>query len=776
MSNVKQRIEELRKQIDHHNYLYYVEARTEISDREFDRLLDELKKLETAHPDLITPNSPTQRVGGQPIPGFVTVKHRVPMLSIDNSYNEQDLRDWDGRVRKELPRGEKVTYVVELKIDGVAISLIYEKGELTLAATRGKADEGDDVTHNLRTVRGVPLRLKGDAPPKLFEARGEVYMTKADFARVNTEAKAKGKKTYENPRNLSAGSLKLLDPKLCAERPLRLFAYSVGAVDGVDIKSHLELLDLLHKYGFPVAPHITSFDSIDKVIEYCKSWSDKRLTLPFETDGLVIKVNDLAQRNRIGMTSKVVKWAMAYKFEAEQAITKLLDIEISVGKYGEQTPVAHLDAVRLAGTTVQRASLFNAAQVKEKDIRIGDQVVVVKRGEIIPYVEYALHEARTGTEKAFEFPKKCPVCGAPTKLNENANGYLCTATATCPAQLQGRLESFAKRTRMDIAGLGEEMAERLVKSGLVRSVTDLYRLKKEQLVKLERVGDLSAQNLLDGIEASKTRGLGRLLAALNIPNVGERFGPELAKAFPSLDKLLAASKDDLAKVPGFGPKRADSIYNFFHSTDGDKLVADLRALGLKLTEDVAPPPAPGAAPLAGKTVVVTGTLKNYKRHEIEQKIEQLGGKAGSSVSKMTSFVVVGEDAGSKLDKAKELGIKMMTEAEFETMLGAALKAAAAAPAGAAAGTALVGKTVVVTGTLVNYKRHEIEGLITAYGGKPGSSVSKNTSFVVAGEEAGSKLDKAQELGVPTMTEKEFEKTIGMTDADFEKRFGRKKTS
>src|SRR5262245_11912556 len=311
MSNPRQRIEQLRREIDHHNYLYYVEAQPVISDREFDRLLEELKQLEAAHPDLVTPDSPTQRVGGQPIPGFVTVKHRVPMLSIDNSYNAQDLRDWDGRVRKELPRGEKVTYVVELKIDGVAMSLTYENGALTLAATRGKGDEGDDVTHNLRTVRGVPFRLRTDSPPKLFEARGEVYMTKADFARFNEEAKKQGKKTAENPRNLAAGSLKLLDPKRCAERPLRLFTYSLGAVEGVTVKTHLELLDLLRRYGFPVTPEIASFDSIDKVIEYCESWADKRLKLPYETDGLVIKVNDLEQRKRIGTTSKVVKWAMA---------------------------------------------------------------------------------------------------------------------------------------------------------------------------------------------------------------------------------------------------------------------------------------------------------------------------------------------------------------------------------------------------------------------------------------------------------------------------------
>jgi DNA ligase (NAD+) len=775
MSDVKKRIEELRKQVDYHNYLYYVEARQEISDREFDKLLDELKKLEAAHPELITPDSPTQRVGGEPIPGFVTVKHRVPMLSIDNSYNEQDLRDWDGRVRKELRPGEKVDYVVELKIDGVAISLTYEHGKLTLGATRGRADEGDDVTHNIRTVRGVPFKLRSDKPPALFEARGEIYMTKADFAKVNEDARARGKKAYENPRNLTAGSLKLLDPKLCAERPLRLFAYSLGAVEGVNPKTHRELLELLKEYGFPVTPQIETFDSIDKVIAYCKTWADKRLTLPYETDGMVIKVDNLEQRQRIGRTSKFVKWAIAYKFEAEQGITKLLDIEISVGKYGEQTPVALLDPVRLAGTTVQHASLHNAAQVKQKDIRIGDQVVVVKRGEIIPYVEYALHEARTGEEKEFEFPKNCPVCGAPTKLNDTGVLYLCTNEDTCPAQFQKRLESFAKRERMDISGLGRETASLLVDSGLVKSVADVYKLKKEQVVKLDRMGDLSAQNLLNGIEASKSRGLGRLLAALNIPNIGERYGPELAKVLPSLDQILDASKEDLAKIPGFGPKRAESIYKYFHCPDGEKLVQELRDAGVKLTEDVAAPPA-GGLPLAGKTAVVTGTLEKYKRHEIEALIEQLGGKAAGSVSKNTSFVVVGEDAGSKLDKAQQLGIKTMTEAEFDDMIKDFEKQAAAAVAGgqAALGTALVGKTVVVTGTLFNYKRNEIEKLIEALGGKAVGSVSKNTSFVVVGDDPGSKYDKAKSLGVPIHSEEEFEKLAGITDESFKKRFGRPK--
>lgn len=673
MKNVANRIAELCKLIDYHNRLYYVEARTEISDREFDKLLEELKQLEAAHPDLVSPDSPTQRVGGDAIDGFVKVKHKVPMLSIDNSYNAQDLRDWDGRVRGDLGKGEKVTYVVELKIDGVAISMTYRDGKFELGATRGKASEGDDVTHNVRTVRGVPMRLNADRPPALFEARGEIYMTKADFARVNKQNEAAGKQTYENPRNLSAGSLKLLDPKLCGERPLRVLAYSLGAFEGIKFKSHLEVLERLREFGFPVCKDVASFDSIDEVITYCDSWSEKRFDLPFETDGLVIKVNDLGQRERIGMTSKFVKWAIAYKFGAEQAIAKVLDIEISVGKYGEQTPVAHLSPVRLAGTTVQHASLHNAAQVHEKDIRIGDSVVVVKRGEIIPYVEQSLHEARTGGEKRFEFPKKCPVCGAATKLNDTGKTYLCTATGTCPAQLQGRIESFAKRERMDIAGVGEETATLLVRSGLVRSVADLYKLTKAQLLTLDRMGELSAQNLLDGIAESKTRGLGRLLAALNIPNVGERFGPELAAAFPSIDKLLAASKDDLAGVKGFGPKRAESIWTFFHSAEGTKLVAELKAAGLKLTEDAPAPAAAGSQPLAGKTVVVTGTLEKYSRTEIEDRIKSLGGKPGSSVSKKTDYVVIGDSPGSKADKAKELGVKILTEAEFEKLAAGATK-------------------------------------------------------------------------------------------------------
>jgi DNA ligase (NAD+) len=668
MPNLAKRAAELRHLLDHHNYKYYVEDKPEISDREFDLLLKELEELEAAHPELLTPDSPTQRVGGQPLDSFPKVTHRIPMLSIGKAFSADELRAFDGRVRKTLGK-EAVKYVVELKIDGVAMSLTYTDGLLTLGATRGSGKAGDDITANLKTVRGVPLRLRTDKPPALFEARGEVYMSKADFARLNEEVAARGEDRYANPRNLTSGSLKQLDSRLTAKRKLRLFSYSVGSVEGVTVKSHLEALDLLRHYGFPVNAEIKVFDTMEEVIAYCSSWSEKRFDLPYETDGMVVKVNDFGQQRRLGTTNKEPRWAVAYKFEAEQAITKVHEIQIDVGKDGVLTPVAIFDPpVQLCGTTVSRATLHNAAQVEQKDIRIGDSVVVVKRGEIIPYVEQALHDARKGGEKVFKFPAKCPACGAPAVREADAPTPRCTATATCPAQLQGRIESFSKRERMDIDGVGEKLAKQLVDSGLVKTVTDLYRLTKEQLLGLERMGKLSAQNLLDAIEASKGRGLARLLAGLSIYGVGETMAPLLIQEFPSIDALLAASKDELAAVKGFGPRRAESVYNFFHSPAGEKLVKDFRDAGVKLTEDVKPKIKGGV--LDGKTVVVTGTLQNYSRKEIEDLIALHGGKTTGSVSKKTDFVVVGDDAGSKADKARQLGVPTLTEEEFEKQIGA----------------------------------------------------------------------------------------------------------
>jgi DNA ligase (NAD+) len=667
MPNLAHRAAELRRLIDSHNYKYYVEDKPEISDKEFDRLLKELEDLEAAHPELITPDSPTRRVGGQPIEGFQTVHHRVPMLSIGKAFSTDELRAFDARVQKALGK-EDVKYVVELKIDGVAVSLTYTDGLLTMGATRGSGKAGDDITENLKTVRGVPLRLHTPNPPPLFEARGEVYMSKADFARLNEEVAARGEDRYANPRNLTSGSLKQLDSRMTAKRRLRLFAYSLGALEGVSVKTHLELLDLLRQYGFPVNPEIRAFDSMEEVIAYCGTWSQKRFDLPYETDGMVIKVNDFDQRLRLGETRKEPRWAVAYKFEAEQAITQIREIQIDVGKDGILTPVAIFNPpVQLCGTTVSRASLHNASQIEQKDIRVGDSAVVVKRGEIIPYVEQSLHDARKGGEKPFKFPTKCPVCGAPALREDDAPSPRCTATATCPAQLQGRIETFAKRERMDVEGIGEKLAEQLVSSGLVKSVADLYRLTKEQLMGLERMGALSAQNLLDALEASKSRGLGRLLAGLSIYGVGEAMAPLLAEQFPSIDALLAASKEELASVKGFGPRRAETVYNFFHSPAGEKLVNDLRDVGVKLTEDAKPKVKSGT--LTGKTVVVTGTLQNYSRKDIEDLIARHGGKATGSVSSKTNYVVAGDEAGSKLDKARQLGIVVLTEDEFEKLIG-----------------------------------------------------------------------------------------------------------
>jgi DNA ligase (NAD+) len=668
-AKVQKRAEELRKELNHHNYLYYVEAKPIISDLEFDRLLKELEKLEEQYPELRTPDSPTVRVGGEPIDGFAAVKHRHPMLSIDKCNSPDELREFDGRVRKLLGRGEAVRYVVELKIDGVAISLTYEDGAFVLGATRGDGERGDDVTHNLRTVRDLPLRLYVSPPPRLFEARGEVYMSRADFVRFNQERTARGEEKAANPRNLTAGSLKQLDPKVCAQRRLRFFAYSVGAHEGVEIKTHMELIDLLKRYGFPVNPHIRAFDDIEGVIAFCESWKDERHQLDYDTDGMVIKVDDFAQRERLGVTSKAPRWATAYKFDTEQAVTRIKVIELSVGKDGVLTPVATFDPpVLLCQTTVTNASLHNAAQVREKDVRIGDQVVVIKANEIIPYVVGVVKEVRTGKEKVFEWPPACPVCASPTMTD--GTRYYCTG-ANCPAQLAARVESFGKRTRMDIEGLGEKVVGQLVKDGLVKSVADLYRLTEAQLTGLERMGKKSAQNLLKAIEASKSRGLTRLIAGLSIQMVGDNMAEELTKAYPTMDALLAASQADLERVSGFGPVRAASLYKFFHSPAGEQLVKDLRDLGVKLTEDTAPrAAAAAAAPLAGKTIVVTGTLKNYDRIKIETLIKQLGGKPTGSVSSKTSFVLAGEEPGSnKIDKAKELKVPVISEDEFEKMIG-----------------------------------------------------------------------------------------------------------
>jgi DNA ligase (NAD+) len=679
MSSIAERIAQLRAEIDHHNYLYYVEAKPVISDREFDRLLDELTRLEAEHPELVTPDSPTQRVGGQPIAGFTPVIHRQPMLSIEKCNTAAELREFDASCRKVLGANACIEYVVEVKIDGVAVSLTYEQGKFTVGATRGDGKRGDDITHNLRTIKELPLVLRGPNPPRLLEVRGEVFMTRAELLRINELQRQRGEEPYANTRNLAAGTLKQLDPKVTASRRLRLYTYQVGAVEGIELTTHLQALDMLRQLGLPVNPHVTFCPTIEAVIACCEQWDSKRHELPFDTDGLVIKVNDLGQRQELGATNKHPRWARAFKFAAEQAITRLRDIEWSIGRQGELTPVAIFDPVQLADTTVTRASLHNTAILEQKDVRYGDMIVVEKKGEIIPYVVGPVVESRTGTETKIVPPTNCPVCGAPTVKYETNGSHQqrCTAGLACPGQIAGRLESFASRKNMDIEGLGETIAEQLVAAGLVKTLPDVYRLREEDLLKLDKMGKKKAQNLLASIEASKSRGLDKLLSGLTIPFLGETFAPVIARKYGSIDKLLAASVEEIASIPGFGPTRAAALHSFLHSPGGQKMIEEFRALGLKLTYDAPTGTEPGAGggtgggtALAGKTIVVTGKLKNYTRSQIHALIAQHGGIAANSVTKKTDFVLAGEgnETRGKLDKAKASNIPIITEEDFEQLL------------------------------------------------------------------------------------------------------------
>ncbi|GAB6167071.1 NAD-dependent DNA ligase LigA [Thermostilla marina] len=662
--DVAREIAELRDLIRYHDRKYYVEAAPEISDLEYDRLMQRLKELEAAHPELITPDSPTQRVGDRPVPELTQVRHRVPMLSIENTYSLGELREFANRVTRLLDN-EPVEWVVELKIDGVAVSLIYEDGVLVRGATRGDGEVGDDITHNVKTVQGVPLRLTTDKPPAVLEARGEVYMTNADLVRLNEEQAAKGLPPFANTRNVTAGSIRLLDPRICAERHLRFLCHGVGYCEGLRAKTHMEFLDEVASYGIPITPMARCFADFDAAVEYCNEVIERLHELDFEIDGLVLKVNRFDQRERLGATSKSPRWVVAYKFEKYEAVTRVNDIRVQVGKTGTITPVADLEPVELAGTIVSRASLHNAEEIARKDVRIGDTVVVEKAGKIIPHIVRVEKHARKGELPKFRFPTRCPVCE--TRLVQDEGGvYIRCPNLQCPAQLKERLRYFASRDCMDIEGLGTKLVEQLVDSGLVRTYGDLYRLTADQLIKLERMGKKKAENLLAGIEASKTRGLCRVLTALAIRHVGPRVAAVLTKHYPDIDLLSRASVHELAQIHEIGDVIAQSVYDFLHSEHGRAVIDDLRSLGVKLTEDIETDDV--AQVLDGKTLVVTGKLTRYTRDEIEALIEKHGGRAASSVSKKTDYVVAGEKAGSKLTKAQQLGIPVLTEEQFEQLL------------------------------------------------------------------------------------------------------------
>jgi len=660
--SVEKEIERLRDEIRRHDYLYYVLAKPEISDRQYDRLMERLKKLEAEHPELITPDSPTQRVGGQPLQEFPSVRHAVPMLSIDNTYNEQELREFDDRVRRGLD-GQDYQYFVDPKIDGVAVSLRYERGRLVLGATRGDGVTGDDITQNVRTIRSVPLRLRGHDLPDVLEVRGEVYWPRPDFEAFNAERVKAGEPPFANPRNGTAGTLKQLDPRIVAQRKLVFVAHSLGQITPPAGPTQSAVFKKLAAWGVPVNPHYQVARNIDEVIRICRRWETERTKLDYDTDGMVIKIDRLDQRDILGATSKYPRWAIAFKFAAEQAESVLRDVTFQVGKLGTITPVANLDPVALSGTIVKRASLHNFDQIDRLGVRIGDTVVVEKAGEIIPQVVRVVEEKRPRTAKPIRRPTRCPVCKGPVVQDEGGVFLRCINPA-CPAQLKERLRYFCARDQMDIEGIGPALIDQLVDKGFVKEFADLYRLheRRDELVKLERMGERSVENLLAQIEASKSRPLSRLIAALNIRHVGTRAAEILAEEFGTMDALANASVERLQQIEEIGPVMAEAIHAFFASPRGRQIVQHLAEVGVNMTQ----PRRRAAAeqPLAGKTIVVTGTLENFSRKEVEDLIKQLGGTPASSVSKKTDFVVVGQDPGSKLTKARQLGIETIDEQEF----------------------------------------------------------------------------------------------------------------
>lgn len=662
---IAERITELRELIRYHDQKYYVEAAAEISDLQYDKLYKELEKLESEHPELIVPDSPTQRIGDRALSELIQAAHRLPMLSIENSYEASEVRQWAERTTKSLG-GEQVEWVVELKIDGVAVSMIYEEGVLIRGVTRGDGQVGDDVTHNLRTIEDVPLRLVGKHVPKVLEVRGEVYMTNSDLVKLNEEQTAKGLQLYANPRNVSAGALRLLDPRLAAQRHLRAFVHGVGYCEGIKANSHTEFLKEVASYGLPATPQVRAFREIDPAIEYCESWVEKLHELDFEVDGFVIKVNDFAQRERLGIRSKSPRWLVAYKFEKYEATTTLKEIRVQVGKTGAITPVAELEPVQLAGTTVSRASLHNAEEIERKDIRVGDTVIVEKAGKIIPHIVRVETHLRPADLPKFEFPTKCPECATPLVKDEGGVYIRCT-NPLCPAQVKEKIRFYASRGAMDIEGLGDKIVDQLVTSGLVKTYGDLYRLTEEQLLTLERMGSKSAINLIEGVAASKTRGLARVLNALSIRHVGSRVSQILSDHFGSMEAIQAATAEELSEIEEIGDIIAKGVFDWLASDYGRAIVNDLAALGVVMTgEKKSRKSVEGK--LAGKTFVVTGTLTKYKRDEVERLIAEHGGKASSSVSKKTDFLLAGEEAGSKLEKANKLGVKVIGEDEFEGMI------------------------------------------------------------------------------------------------------------
>ena len=671
--DVVEKIESLREQIRHHNYLYHVLDAPEIPDVEYDRLVRELQSLEEDHPELVTPDSPTQRVGAKPIEAFGTIEHRLPMLSLDNAFSEQEVRDFHRRVvdRLELPEeGKQLAYAAEPKLDGAAVSLLYVNGVLHQGATRGDGRRGEDITHNVRTIDAVPLKLIGDDCPETLEVRGEVFMPKAGFEAYNKRARETGEKTFVNPRNAAAGSLRQLDPKLTAERPLDIYVYSVGIVEGREMPDgHDEVLDQLQAWGLKTCPERSVVKGIDGCFDYYEKLGARREALSYEIDGVVYKVNSRAEQRELGFVSRAPRWAIAHKFPAQEEMTVLKGVEFQVGRTGALTPVARLEPIFVGGVTVSNATLHNMDEVHRKDVRIGDTVIVRRAGDVIPEVVSVIKSHRPKGARKVKLPSKCPVCDSAVVREEGEAVARCTGGLYCSAQRVESLKHFVSRRAMDIDGLGAKLIEQLVNVGRIKTPADLYYLEKDELTDLERMGEKSAQNLVDAIEESKETMLARFLFALGVREVGEATAAGVAAHFGGLDAIIAATEEELEMVPDVGPVVASRIRAFFDEEHNREVIARLKKAGVHWKETEARA-APKDGPLAGKVFVLTGALPSMTRDEAKDRIQALGGKVTGSVSKKTDFVVYGDKPGSKLKKAQDLDVETLDDEQFDALLKA----------------------------------------------------------------------------------------------------------
>jgi DNA ligase (NAD+) len=660
------RAAELRETLERYNYRYHALDDPEVPDAEYDKLMLELRALETQHPELLTPDSPTQRVGAAPVAAFGTVKHRLAMLSLDNAFSEEEVRDFDRRVRERLDREAPVRYSAEPKLDGLAISARYVNGVFVQGATRGDGETGEDITHNLKTIKALPLKLRTDRPPPVLEVRGEVFMPLAGFERFNAEAIARGEKSFVNPRNAAAGSLRQLDPKMTAARPLDLFIYALGIVEGGDLPAHhSEILQALRQWGFKICPQSRVVEGADGCLDYYREMGALRSKLPYQIDGVVYKVDDLELQKQLGFISRAPRWAVAHKFPAEEALTTVRGIEFQVGRTGALTPVARLEPTFVGGVTVSNATLHNMDELTRKDVRVGDTVVIRRAGDVIPEVARVLLERRPDTTVAVTLPDVCPVCGSPVVREADQAVARCTGGRTCAAQRKEEIRHFASRRALDIQGLGDKLVEQLVDRDWVRTPADLFALRAEQLAELERMGEKSAQKLQAAIAAAKHTSLPRFLYALGIRDVGEATALALAQYFRDIAALRRAGAEEIQRVPDVGPVVAKNVAAYFQDAENSSIVDRLLAGGIAWP---APAPVDSDAELAGKTIVLTGTLQTMTREAAAEAVVSLGGKVSSSVSKKTHYVVAGAEAGSKLKKAEQLGIAVLDEAAFLKLL------------------------------------------------------------------------------------------------------------